>query len=99
MNGSAFSTYAVIHQPNFELLTGVLHSFAVSEFARKHFCRQCGTPIFNSNPTKYPDFTILHYGCLDNHQDFKPSVNIYTRSKLDWVNVLDSLPSYCTSIQ
>lgn len=67
----------------------------MTENARKHFCGKCGTPIFNSNP-KYAGLNILHLGSLDldSFGELKPDVNIYDESKVSWLGILSSLPTF-----
>lgn len=91
MNGSAFSTYAIVLNTDFKLLNGYLTSHQVSLNARKHFCGSCGTPIFNTNP-KLEGLVILHFGSLDSALELTPDINIYCDSKLNWAhNVADFL--------
>ncbi|MEZ8881130.1 GFA family protein [Vibrio lentus] len=99
MNGAAFSTYVAVLQTDFELVTGGLSFFDVTENARKHFCGECGTPIFNSNP-KYEGLTILHLGCLDLDLlgELKPDVNIYDESKVSWLESISGLPTFDKAI-
>ncbi|NRB70113.1 MAG: GFA family protein [Vibrio sp.] len=95
MNGAAFSTYVAILTTDFDLISGNLASCDVTENARKHFCGQCGTPIFNSNP-RYAGLNILHLGSLDTEspQELKPEVNIYDESKVSWLDYLSDLPAF-----
>jgi len=92
MNGSAFSTYVVVSDDDFSLLSGGLKSHNVSEHAEKNFCAECGTPIFNSNP-KYAGLKILHLGSLDDSLNIEPKVNIYCESRLDWLGHLPEIAS------
>lgn len=95
MNGAAFSTYVAVLTTDFDLISGNLVSCDVTENARKHFCGQCGTPIFNSNP-RYAGLNILHLGSLDTEspQELKPEVNIYDESKVSWLDNLSDLPAF-----
>lgn len=95
MNGAAFSTYIAVLTTDFDLISGNLVSCDVTENARKHFCGQCGTPIFNSNP-RYAGLNILHLGSLDTEspQELKPEVNIYDESKVSWLDYLSDLPAF-----
>lgn len=91
MNGSAFSTYAIVLNTDFKLITGHLTSHQVSTSARKYFCGSCGTPIYNSNP-KLEGLVILYLGSLDSALELTPDINIYCDSKLDWIyNIADFL--------
>ena len=92
MNGSAFSTYVAVADDDFEFLSGNLKTHRCSEHARKSFCGECGTPIFNSNP-KYAGLKILHLGSLDSPLNKEPQVNIYCDSRLDWLGRLQQIDS------
>jgi hypothetical protein len=92
MNGSAFSTYAIVSESDFMLLSGKLNIHKVSENAKKYFCGICGTPIFNSNP-KYPEVKILHFGTLNLSSKLMPEINIYCESEVHWIRKINELPS------
>ena len=92
MNGPAFSTYVAVSDADFEILSGELNNYKVSENARKYFCGECGTPVFNSS-SKYAGLKILHLGSLDTDSDFEPQVNIYCESRLNWFARLPELTS------
>ena len=91
MNGAAFSTYAAVLSSDFQLKSGQLSSFKVSEHATKHFCADCGTPIFNSNP-KLAGLNILHFGALETPPTQNPDVNIYCESELEWTKAISDIP-------
>ncbi len=92
MNGSAFSTYVAVADEDITITGDCLQCHNVTESAKKHFCKKCGTPIFNSNP-KYSGLKILHLGSLDSPLDFAPNVNIYCESRLDWLHHLPDITS------
>ncbi len=95
MNGSSFSTYAVVPDTSFRLISGDanLSSHTVSENATKNFCNICGTPIYNLNP-KYQFLKILHLGSLDNAHQYRPDVNIFCDTKLDWLDDIGAITSF-----
>ncbi|WP_397471239.1 GFA family protein [Rheinheimera sp.] len=90
MNGSAFSTYVVVSDADFKLISGNLKTVQVSENASKSICQYCGTPIFNQN-SKLGPIRILHLGSIDTDVILEPAVNIYCDSQLNWVNNIASL--------
>lgn len=92
MNGSAFSTYAAVLTSDFTMLSGELKSHKVSENATKHFCGECGTPIYNTNP-KLAGLNILHLGSLDLSSELVPDVNIHCESEISWSKSVNSIPS------
>jgi hypothetical protein len=91
MNGSAFSSYAVIPR-KFLMLSGDenLAEYQVTEAARKHFCRNCGTPLFNSNE-KYPGACMIYLGSLEESANHSPSLSVFCESMLGWVEDIGSI--------
>ncbi len=98
MNGSAFSTYVIFLESDFEILSGKLKSHSVSEHATKHFCGNCGTSIFNSNP-KFAGLKIIYLGTLALANELVPEINIYSESELEWVSSINGLPSFKQGIK
>lgn len=97
MNGSAFSTYAAVLSSDFHITKGAVKDHAVTELATKHFCGECGTPIFNTNP-KYKGLYILHLGSLNNAAEIEPHANIYSDSELDWTSEVKAYPSFSEGV-
>jgi hypothetical protein len=95
MNGSAFSSYVVIATDNLCITSGQekLQKFAVSDHINKHFCGNCGTPVYNDNPVTYPGLSMLYLGTLKNTAALMPSINIFCESKLPWVDTLSLIDS------
>ena len=92
MNGSAFSTYVVVPDESFELISGEVKTVKVSEHASRSHCIECGTPIFNENP-KLAGLKILYLGSVDTPGDLKPTLNIFCESQVDWINDIQGLMS------
>lgn len=91
MNGSAFSSYAVIPRQALEILEDdALGAFAVTERATRHFCTQCGTPIFNLN-SKYDGACMVYLGTIENGEVYSPSLNVYCESMLPWLDGVTSI--------
>jgi len=93
MNGSAFSSYAVVLTDEFQITSGKTKSFSITEQSKKYFCEQCGTPIFNRNP-KYAELTMVYLGTLTEENMPKPDVNIYCESELNWSSDLGGIPKF-----
>jgi len=91
MNGSAFSSYAVIPYKALEVFEGgALGSYAVTERATKHYCTKCGTPIFNLNE-KYAGACMLYLGAIENCERYAPSLNVYCESMFSWLTGVTSM--------
>ncbi len=95
LNGSSFSTYFVVAEQGFEISEGenYLSDYSSSENARKHFCKQCGTPIYNQN-LKYPNLRMVHFGAINFLEEVQPNVNIFCESILSWVALNGEIPSF-----
>ena len=91
MNGSAFSSYAVISY-NALALSGErdLRAYAVTERSSKHYCTRCGTPIFNLN-SDYAGACMLYLGAIEGSGTDLPSLNVYCESMLAWLGSVTSL--------
>lgn len=96
MNGAAFTTYVVFGSDGFAIEQGAhsVDSFVATERAQKHFCRRCGTPLFNRNASSYPGYTMAYLGVLDDHETVTPRANIYCASKLGWIDALATLANF-----
>jgi len=93
MNGAAFSTYAVVAEAELSVSgSAFLGHYLAVETATRHFCRHCGSPVFNTNPRRYPGVAMLFLGSLAGHERLRPAVNIYCESELPWVSEMASIP-------
>lgn len=101
INGSAFSSYVVTKLAEFKVESGddQLASFDATDHAVKHFCRHCGTPIYNSQPVRFPDLAMIYLGVLSQHDQLAPGINVYCSSKLNWVDNIPSIRSFAEAPQ
>lgn len=95
ITGGAFETIAVIEEKNLEIIAGEseLATYQISESAKKHFCRTCGTPIFNLLD-KYPGRCMVQVGSLDQPSSIAPAVNIFCESMLPWVKEISGMKCF-----
>ena len=94
-SGAAFSTYVAVPESAFEITSGAdsVSSFQMGEGAHKHFCKNCGSPIFNKN-ARYPGFSIIYLGGISASSEIVPTANIYCESQLAWVPSIAELRSF-----
>lgn len=92
-SGAAFASYAFTAFDDVEITTGKdrINTYTV-DGGIKHFCRNCGTPLYNIND-KYPDACMVYLGTLENVGKIKPRFNIWTENKLGWVDDISSIRS------
>lgn len=98
-SGAAFSSYAALPFASLEFTKGKesLSAFQIVD-GEKHFCRECGTPIFNIN-NKYPGACMVYLGTIENARDITPMVNVWCESKLGWVDSLSSIHSLAQGVE
>ncbi|PLY00482.1 MAG: aldehyde-activating protein [Desulfuromonas sp.] len=95
LTSGAFQTVALVREQGFELIEGQdnLSTFEISGRARKHFCRTCGTPIYNLNKN-FPGWVLVPIGPFDNPAALSPTLNVYCESMLEWVRQIGELKSF-----
>ena len=93
--GGVFSSLAVIREKRLEIISGEdsLADFRLGNDVVKHFCRHCGTAIFNRN-NLYPGRCMVAIGSLDNPASVTPTANIHCESKLDWVKLDEGMQNF-----
>ena len=91
--GSAFSTYAIFPYSACEITHGKEKLSSIDAGAgKKHFCGNCGTPIFNLN-SKFPGVCIVYFGTLDDSESVHPKINIWCESQMPWINSMSTIES------
>ena len=98
-SGAAFSTYAVVPEAAFEISAGQdsISAFELKPDAYKHFCKRCGSPIFNKN-ARYPGLCMVYIGELAGSSAIVPTANIYCDSQLAWVPELAQIRNFAEAI-
>lgn len=89
--GSAFATYVVVPENQHVITQGqeYIATYHLPETtAQKHFCKKCGSPLFNTNPGRYGSVKIVSFGTLEEGNGLSPLVNIYCENKVDWLEKL-----------
>ncbi|NMM78153.1 hypothetical protein B2J86_01975 [Acidovorax sp. SRB_14] len=92
MTGAAYSSYVVVREQQFSVTQGSesLTAYAVTERTRRHFCKNCGTPLFNTNPETYKGLTMLYLGTVVGHEHLAPRIHIFCENKLPSVHLEQS---------
>jgi hypothetical protein len=99
MNGSAFSSYAVIPYNALEVFgSSDLGAYSVTPRATKHYCSRCGTPLYNLN-SKYAGACMLYLGAIERSEDYSPAINVYCESMLSWLTGVTSLHSLQAGVE
>ena len=94
--GSAFVINLLIEAERVELLAGEPQAIDVprddGSMQRIHRCPTCQVAVFSEYGM--PTVWFVRAGTLDEPASVTPDVHIYTRSKLPWVTLPESAPSF-----
>src|SRR5262245_23903885 len=95
--GSAFNIGVRCEAARFRIVAGAPKGFTKrgdsgNELTR-HFCPQCGSPIFTSSP-RHPELVYVKAGTLDDPSLVAPALQIWTDSSVAWSRIDPRLPSH-----
>jgi hypothetical protein len=94
--GSAFVINMLIEADRVELLSGEPEAVAVprSGGKKQHVwrCPTCQIALYSKYTT--PGVRFVRTGTLDDPASVAPDVHIFTRSKLPWVQIPESVPAF-----
>ena len=94
--GTAFSVAIGVVDEQFDLTGGELKFYekiADSGTVRAlAFCPECGTRIYAKTVGEGTGFLGLRLGTVRQRRQFKPKLQVWHRSALDWVDDLNSIP-------
>lgn len=96
LTGAAFTTYIAAPENDYFINQGQEH-LAIwkkpQSTMQKHFCRLCGSPMYNTNP-KYGNIKIVYMGTLEKGHPLRPKINIYCNDQLKWLNDLFEIENF-----
>ena len=94
--GSAFVINLLIEATRLELLAGEPRAVDVprddGKTQRIYRCPTCGVAVFSEYGG--PALRFVRGGTLDGGAQVEPDVHIYTRSKIPWVTLPESVPAF-----
>ncbi len=93
--GSAFVVNVLIETDRVELTAGEPELVAVPRGSKKQKiwrCPSCQIALFSQYTS--PAIRFVRAGTLDEPSSVAPDVHIYTRSKLPWVQLSESVPAF-----
>ena len=94
-SGTAFATNGFINATDLEITSGKnsLSQFSFKPGRDRHFCTNCGSPVYSSNaqdPTRYR----IRVGILDTDIVERPISHNFVSSKANWEDLDAKLPRY-----
>jgi hypothetical protein len=94
--GSAFVINVLIESDRVELLAGAPERVPVPRSGSKrqqiYRCPECGTAVWSTYTRK--SVLFVRAGTLDDPSAVEPDVHIFTRSKVPWLTLPESTPSF-----
>ena len=94
--GSAYAALMFMKQDDVKI-TGTPKTFQhkadSGSLMTKHFCSNCGTPMFTQNSSR-EGMLGLRAGLINEHEEFVPKANVYTSSKMEATVLEDGIPAF-----
>ncbi len=94
--GTAFTVVVAVPRPSLSV-HGRLKTFdgvgASGKPAHRHFCPECGSPIF-SEIDVMPDVAFIKAGTLDDTSWLQPSLELWCETEQPWVSLGGERPRY-----
>jgi len=94
-SGTAFATNGFVQSTDFTVVKGAeqLSHFAFKPGRLRHFCRNCGSPVYSSNADDPTRFRI-RLGILNSDIIERPLSHNFYSSKANWEDLDADLPRY-----
>jgi hypothetical protein len=94
-SGSAFAANVAVAADSFEIQSGLdeLAAYESSPGKRRHFCRQCGSPLFTTVGTD-SNVVRIRLGTLDSEFAQRPAAHIFVADNPAWHAIADSAPCF-----
>jgi len=94
-SGTAFATNGFINSADFKIISGGnnLSTFTFKPGRNRHFCTNCGSPVYSSNDQD-PERYRIRLGILDSDITEKPISHNFVSSKANWEDLDVELPRY-----
>jgi hypothetical protein len=94
-SGTAYATNGFINTADFEITSGddCLTTFAFKPGRNRHFCTQCGSPVYSSNDQD-PTRLRIRLGIIESDISERPISHNFITSKASWEDLDENLPRY-----
>ena len=92
--GAPVVGWTLFPNDRFALMKGEAKVYASSEQGRRHFCADCGTGLFYTNETIFPDQTDVQVATLDDPDALPVQAQIQTAERIGWMKDAHDLPAF-----
>jgi hypothetical protein len=91
-SGGAFMALLFMPSETVKVTKGRPDIYPSSLTSNRHFCGECGSPLFFERHTR--SLTAITVGSLDDPNDFKPQMHICMETAMPWLELRDDAPRY-----
>jgi len=95
--GSAFNIGVRVAAGQFRIVKGSVKGFTKAgdsgHLLTRHFCPECGSPLFTSSP-RHPEDYYLKAGSLDDPAVVRPTHQNWVKSRVPWAAIDPDLPRF-----
>lgn len=92
--GAPLVSWALYPNAQFAVTQGEAKAYASSEHARRHYCSTCGTSLFYTNETVFPDMTDIQSATLDDPEAVPLAIHVQTAERIGWMKNAHELPQF-----
>lgn len=94
-SGTAYATNGFVASQDFRIVKGaeILSDFSLRPGRTRHFCSQCGSPVYSSNADD-PGRIRIRLGVLDSDIRERPLSHNFVTSRANWDDLDAELPRY-----
>jgi len=92
-SGAPFAALFYMAAEKVAVTKGEPRIYQSSPQVKRHFCGDCGSPVFFYRLNR-PDQRAIFVGSLDDPNDFKPDMHLCLSSSVNWLDVRDTAPRY-----
>jgi hypothetical protein len=93
-SGAPMVGWALFRNENFSVIQGEAKAYASSENARRHFCAVCGTSLFYTNETVFPNMTDIQSATLDDPGALAAQIHVQVAERIPWMAGAHDLPQF-----
>ena len=97
LSGSPFHVLGIVERGSVNLISGELNEYKHlaqdGSGMTREFCKICGTPLFVTS-ARFEEIQMFTVNTLDEPENVKPSIEIWTPSKVSWANIQSGINSF-----
>src|SRR3954454_20649869 len=93
-SGAPFMALLFRSSEDVKVTKGRPRVYSSSSTSDRHFCPDCGSPLFFGRHTR--GLCAITVGSLDNPNAFKPMMHVCVESAMQWLDIHDDAPRYAT---